>query len=1065
MFDSYFAISLPAYPCIWVLSHARPGTEPRGADAGRGPKDRTPWRGSWWGSQGQSPVARRRLAAGEKCVQTEGLVVGGEGERPAVALDDRTHAAGAEPVVEVVALGGCGQPVGKAQVDAGVAIVLHVDRGHARALAHDERDRAQFGVGELAHRLDRVVEGVAKERVEVRGCHEVEGRPVGDAGQGGRALLAEQALLGEDGVKGLVAGADQRVVHVDLARKVVEDGVVHGRAAVRQVPNLVAKVVALDVDRLDVGAGQLVLALALGEEALCGRLVDVRTDVAEDQVKNYLEPDSVELEILQYINDNFDNGIVVVNSAVVVELGWLEQFPNIKTVILVPSLGTDGIDSFAGVLTGEINPSGRTVDTFAADALGSPAAQNFGDYQYVDEDGNLTQYNYVSYAEGIYVGYKYYETRYEDSVLGQGNAGDYDYDSEVVLPFGYGLSYTTFEWTDFSTSWDGDTCTATVTVTNTGDVAGKDVVELYAQSPYTDYDVQNGVEKASVQLVGYEKTSLLEPGQSETVTITFAEDQLKAYDANGAGTYILDAGTYYVAAATDAHAAVNNVLAAKGAEVDGAADMVDTYVPANTEVDTTKYATDSYSGAEVGNLFDDAAGDVEYLTRSDWEGTFPEHDGTALEGTVSTWGNEINGEIDGEPASLLYVKTASDELLAQLDSYESGNPTDDATLDDEIVYGADNGLTLIDMRGLDYDDAKWDLLLDQLTLDDYNEVITRGGYGTPYLESVQKPFNTDADTAAYLIYGGTGYVFAGPLMLAQTWNQELAYDYGEMFGNEALLGGATGWYAPSMNIHRSPFSGRNGEYYSEDAFLSGVVGSQSIYGAASKGLYSTIKHFALNDQEDHRGDTNGQLSIATWANEQSIREIYLRPFEMCMKVGDVELNYVQANEDGTYENATRTYRAAQGVMTSFNRIGATWTGGSYSLLTGILRTEWDFDGWVITDAANSGTYMDAGQMIRAGGDVKLTYLTKVGNNWRITEDSSADYHYAREALHHLLYVTANSNVMNGSMPGSELVYHASLSAKLRVALSVVSVAGIGLIGWTGWRNHKKRAAERAEAAE
>ena len=308
-----------------------------------------------------------------------------------------------------------------------------------------------------------------------------------------------------------------------------------------------------------------VMKRVAGEGRDAPRSMYNHADSAEDKAKNYLEPDSTELEILQYINDNFDNGIVVVNSAVVVELDWLAQFPNIRACLLVPSTGTDGMDSLAGILSGDINPSGRTVDTFAADALGSPAAQNFGDYQYVDAEGNLTKYNYVSYAEGIYVGYKYYETRYEDAVLGQGNAGDFDYDAEVVYPFGHGLSYTDFAWSDFKTSWDGKTCTAEITVTNTGDVAGKDVVELFAQSPYTDYDRANGVEKAAVQLVGYAKTKQLEPGESQLIQVTFDESELKAYDASGAGTYILDAGTYYVTTyATDSKTGAAFVIDAHG---------------------------------------------------------------------------------------------------------------------------------------------------------------------------------------------------------------------------------------------------------------------------------------------------------------------------------------------------------------------------------------------------------------------------------------------------------------------------------------------------------------------
>ncbi len=813
-----------------------------------------------------------------------------------------------------------------------------------------------------------------------------------------------------------------------------------------------------------------VMQRVAGEGRDAPRSMYNHADNAEDQARNYLEPDSTELELLQYINDNFEGAILMVNSAVVVELGWLEQFPTFKSVLLVPSLGTYGSSAFAGILAGTVNPSGRTVDTFAADALGSPAVQNFGDYQYVDESGDLTKYNYVSYAEGIYVGYRYYETRYEDVILGQGNAGDFDYDAEVVLPFGHGLSYTTFAWSGFSASWADGVCTVEVSVENTGSVAGKDVVEVYAQSPYTDYDKSNGVEKAAVELVGFAKTSELAAGASETVTVTFNEDQLKAYDSQGAGTYVLDAGTYYVTAATDSHAAVNNILVAKGMSVDGNAEMVSSYVPSNSTVDATTYAVDSYTGASVGNLFDDAAvTDVAYLSRSDWEGTWPAHDGEVLEGSISTWGNEINAtDADGNPVSYLYVKTASDELIEKLDATDSGNPVDDDDITDTPTYGEDNGLKLIDVRGLAYDDPQWDLLLDELTAADYDVSIARGGYGTEYLESIDKPFNVDADTAAGLIYGSaTGMAMtAGPVMLAQSFNQDLATQYGNFIGNDGLLGGACGWYAPSMNIHRTPFSGRNGEYYSEDGFLSGKMASLQVKAAAEKGMYSTIKHFAFNDQENHRGDREGQYSIATWVGEQAAREIYLKPFEMCMKVGDVDLNYVKANDDGTYENATTSYRAAQAIMTGFNRIGSTWTGGSYALLTGLVRTEWGFDGWILTDNANTGVFMDGGQMIRAGGDSKLTYNDQT-DWWAFDEDSPADYHYGREAMHHLLYTTANSHVMNGAAPGSDLEYGSQMNETITTATDVAGVVGIAMLGIGLYRKvkkHRKKKAEKAAAA-
>lgn len=755
-------------------------------------------------------------------------------------------------------------------------------------------------------------------------------------------------------------------------------------------------------------------------------------DSAEDKARTYLEPDSTEREILKYLDENFDTVVLVLNSNAALELDWLADYPSIKAVIGAP----DGLQALPGILTGAINPSGRTVDTFAADALESPAAQNFGDYLYFDEGGTPTKYNYVSYAEGIYVGYKYYETRYEDVVMGTGNAGEFDYANQVVYPFGHGLSYTTFDWSNFKASWSGDTCTVTVDVTNTGNAAGKDVVEVYVQSPYTDYDKQHGVEKPAVMLAGYAKTGELDPGASETVSVTFDKEQLKAYDSTNAKTYILDAGDYYITAAANAHAAANNVLAAKGFTTadgmteDGDAAFVETYTV--SALDSTTYAADAYSGAPVTNLFDHARGEITYLTRNDWTGTFPVHDGEPSD-IVSTWGGEINGS-DG--VAYTWKKTAGAELIAQLDAFDSNSPVDPASFTDTPVYGAKNGLTLIEMRGLDFDDPKWDQLLDQLTQEDYYNTIGLSGYGIEYIDSVNKPFTIDADTAAGLIYGGTGKMFPNSMTLAQTWNQELARQFGEMIGNEALLGGCNGWYAPSMNIHRTPFSGRNGEYYSEDAFLSGAVGSNAVYGAASKGLYAYIKHFAFNDQENHRGDRPGQFSVATWLNEQSAREIYLKPFEMCMKVGDVELSYVEGDGNGGWRNAKRAFPASMGVMTAFNRVGATWTGGDYNLITGLLRNEWAFKGIVMTDNANTGVFMDGYQMIEAGADVKLTYA-KESARFDFDAQNPAHYHYAREALHRTLYTIANTNAMNGAMPGSVFKDGMRLTDKVLLAVDIV----------------------------
>ena len=761
-------------------------------------------------------------------------------------------------------------------------------------------------------------------------------------------------------------------------------------------------------------------------------------DNPEDQARSYLEPDSTELEILRYLNDNFDNVVLLVTSNSPLELGWLREMPSIRSVLFAPSLGTYGINSLASILAGAVSPSGRTKDTFAADASLSPAAQNFGDYQYLDESGSLTKYNYVSYAEGIYVGYRYYETRYEDVVTGAGNAGDFDYASEVCFPFGHGLSYASFEWSGFSAAWDGDACTVRLGVTNVGEVAGKDVVEVYAQAPY----VPGGPEKASVVLVGIAKTDELAPGESQDVTVEFEERALASYDHAGAGTYVLDAGTYYVTVGRDAHDAVNNVLAAKGYGVTdgmtagGDASLVAAYEPDAASVGASKYASDSLTGVEIVNRLDDAAFDGTYLSRSDWEGTWPAHDGEPTT-QVSTWGNEINGD-DG--VSYTYGKVASADLLARLDSTDSGNPAVSAW-DGELTYGADNGLTLIEMRGLDYDDPQWEQLLDQLTAEDYDLLITQAGYGTDYVASVDKPAGTDADSTSGWSWGGTGMTFCNPATVAQTWNASLAHELGVMIGNESLIGGATGWYAPAMNINRTAFSGRSGEYFSEDPFLSGALASQEVLGAAEKGVYTLIKHFAFNDQENHRGDRSGQFSMATWLSEQSARELYLRPFEMCMKVGNVELSYVRATDDGGYEMTTREFRACQGLMTAFNRVGATWVGGDYDLITGVVRGEWGFEGWIITDNADTGVFMNAGQMIEAGADSKLT-ASDPTDTWTFDSSDAAQYRYAREAVHHLLYVMANTHCMNGAMPGS--TYSSGVGGMQKADQIRWGVTGVGV---------------------
>ena len=579
------------------------------------------------------------------------------------------------------------------------------------------------------------------------------------------------------------------------------------------------------------------------------------------------------------------------------------------------------------------------------------------------------------------------------------------------------------------------------------------------------------MEKASVELVGYAKTSILEPGASETVTATFDKEQLKSYDANKAKTYILDAGDYYITAAEDAHKAVNNILAAKGYTVadgmteDGNADLTAVYT--QPKFDAATYAVDTKTGTEITNRFDAARGDFTLLTRSDWTGTFPQHGGEASD-VISTWGNEINGtDADGNPASYEYKKTASAEFLATMEERNSGNPTDPATLTDTIVYGAKNGLGLIDLRGKAYDDPLWDDLLDQLTPDDYQTLISSSGYGTPELQNVGKPYCMDADSATGLVFGSAGgATFNGAEVTAQTWNRELALEFGRLLGNDALLGaGTVGWYCPATNIHRTPFSGRNNEYYSEDAFMSGSMASAAVQEAAKKGLYTFVKHFALNDQENHRGDAQ-DAAAATWSGEQAIREIYLKPFEMCMKLDPVEMNYLEKQADGSYKNATTTIPACNALMTSFNRLGVTWTGGHYNLLTGVLRGEWGFNGFVITDANSYLGRMDARQMIEAGGSGSLRYLKDT--QFTFDKDSVSDYHYGRKAAHSILYTIANSKAMNGAMPGSTLV-GTPTDKQLRVVLTILPALVLVLLVYRifrVWKPSKRKLAKlEAKAAK
>ena len=786
--------------------------------------------------------------------------------------------------------------------------------------------------------------------------------------------------------------------------------------------------------------------------------------------QHYLEPDKTELEIIRYLNDNFDDVILLVNCNNAMELGWVKDYENISAVVNFPGAGRVGTYGLGYMLTGldengnAFSPSGHLVDTFVYDNFSSPAMQNMGDF--VFEGSN---YYYVNYAEGIYVGYKYYETRYEDIVTGRENAGRYNYKDTVVYPFGYGLSYTEFEWTNFSMSKadKNGKILVSVDVKNIGDRAGKDVVQVYVQAPY----LEGGVEKSSVNLIGFAKTALLGVGETATVKIEVDVKDFTSYDvkANGGkGGYILDAGEYYLTAASNAHEAINNILLERSVEGDSSINLDkiteivsdDSVVPENEKMIGTyvqeSYDSKTYSVAATGlntieNRFQDAKlEDAKYLSRSNW--AMMENCGLRY-GTGSVI--DSKAEIGGKQFS--HILTS--EMKKRLESFDSLNPNMGSD-QKNYVFAEKNDVELIDLRGLSYDDPLWEQLLNRITLAELSKLIDECGYCSPAVMSIHKPKIRDLDGPAGLndiIAHGSmpigddlrAMTWPTQYILACTWNVELAQDMGRGIAEDGLYSGTVGWYGPGMNIHRTPFAGRNFEYYSEDSFLSGVLGKAEVNGAAQKGMYAFIKHFALNDQETHRDE----YGIATFAQEQAIREIYFKPFEMTILNNTVEISYNEAikDKDGKitgYEMKTTEVPATSAVMTSFNRIGATWAGGHYNLITEVLRGEWGFNGFVLTDyevGAGKGAYMGTLQTLAAGGDAKLK---TVGMDALFGFDISKEKDYqgfGREAAHHILYTVVNSAAMNGYVHGVQFVPGFAYYKIILIVWDVVAVLLIGAL--------------------
>ena len=707
-----------------------------------------------------------------------------------------------------------------------------------------------------------------------------------------------------------------------------------------------------------------------------------------DEGDHYLQLSNREEEMLQMVCDNFDKVIVLINTNNAMELGFLEEY-GVDAAVYTPCPGQNGFDAVGLVLAGEVNPSGRTVDTFLYDLFNTPIVNNFGQFMYDNMDEHAvvsTNFStgeevtampsFVNYVEGIYVGYKFYETAAAEGLI--------DYDSTVVYPFGYGLSYTTFEQTMSDLTVDGDTISFDVTVTNTGSVAGKNVVEVFFNPPYTN----GGIEKATANLVAFDKTDILEPGASQTLTISFKAEDMASYDTYGEAAYVLEAGDYVISINSDSHTVLDSRV----------------YNVPETIVYDEGRSNDLTAPT---NQFENVEGDVTYLSRAD-------HFANYAEATAA-------------PASM----SMSEEDKATFLNNANYDPNNYNNADDVMpTTGAQNNIQLVQMRGLDYDDPQWDTFLDQLTVSEMSELIAMGGYQTAPINSIGKVQTYDCDGPAsinnnFTQQGSIG--FAGTVMMASTWNTDTVYKFGSSIGRMADDLDVSGWYAPAMNIHRSAFSGRNFEYYSEDGVLSGKLAAQAVQGAESHGVYSYIKHYALNDQE-----TNRNTMLCTWANEQSIREIYLKPFELAVKEG-----------------------GADAVMSSFNYVGTEWAGASNALCNTVLRDEWGFVGMVLTDYFGVYGYMDADQAIRNGTDFCLVnYPTET--NYLTDTTSATGVLAARQACKNILYTVVNSRAymeenLNPGLPTWQLIGY-GIDAVLVLILAALEIKAV--------KNYKRRVSEQ-----
>ena len=714
--------------------------------------------------------------------------------------------------------------------------------------------------------------------------------------------------------------------------------------------------------------------------------------------ESYLELSVTEENLVQKVCSEFDKVIVIINANNTMELGWVDEYPQIGAVLLVPGAGVTGFAALGEIMSGAVNPSGRTADTFVKDLFDTPYINNIGEMSFTNVDDLKAQIAandgayegtlaFVNYVEGIYVGYKYYETASDEGAI--------KYEDKVQYPFGYGLSYTTFDQKIQNFKVDGGTVNFDVVVTNTGSVAGKDVVEVYFTPPYTN----GGIEKASVNLIDFAKTEVIEPGASETLSFFFPLEDMAAYDSEEikvkGGGYILEAGDYTISLRADSH----TVLAEEKFNV--AAD-----------IDYSQTKRDSDNIAAVNRFNDYARGDFEVLSRKDKFANYGTTCGRKLEADDFIMDDATRAKIE-EYAFGFY------------DGTKYNDPADEMP-----TTGAKNGLKLADMTGLAYDDPKWDQLLDQLTFEDMATMINVGGWQTAPIDSVGKVGTSDCDGPAGLsnfITGAYGTAYPAETLMAMTWNSALAEEIGTSMGQEYQDANNYGWYGPAMNTHRSAFAGRNFEYYSEDGLLAGVIAAREINGASTKGVYPYIKHYAMNDQE-----TNRCSFLLTYAPEQAFREIYLKPFEIAVK---------------KYQGQ------ALAAMSAFNWIGTEPGCANNELLNTVLRDEWGFRGMVETDYNGSYGYQITDHCIRNGNDLMLGFNGAASNV--LSDQSATAVKAMRQACKNILYTVGNSGyyTINEQTSGG-LTRMQKIFYGIDALTAVVVIGALALV----FRNWKKKAA-------